>query len=159
MEPLNPGAPEAHDLQPPSAARRTDPLAVEPGERELVLVLTTEASQELAEQLATTLLERGLVACASLLPITSHYRWEGLLTRSAEVQLVLKTLPPCLEDLHAAVMALHSYDTPEWITLPGRTRGEYGRWCADQLASPPPLRADVAPPTPPRTPGDGGPAG
>jgi periplasmic divalent cation tolerance protein len=128
------------------------------GASELVLVLTTEASMELAEQLATTLLERGLVACVSLLPIVSHYRWEGQLTRSEEVQLLLKTQTPCLEALHAAVLALHSYATPEWITLTAHTRGGYGLWCDEQLSAPP-IRGDGGPPAPPETPGDGAPTG
>ncbi|MEB3259648.1 MAG: divalent-cation tolerance protein CutA [Cyanobacteriota bacterium] len=138
----------ARDPQPATASLRPAPRAGDPGDRELVLVLTTEASQERADQLATTLLERGLVACVSLLPIVSHYRWEGQLTRGAEVQLLLKTDPQRLEELHGAVMALHSYDTPEWITLQARTRGGYGLWCAAQLSTEP-LRADAGPPTPP----------
>ncbi|MFY7695599.1 MAG: divalent cation tolerance protein CutA, partial [Cyanobium sp.] len=44
---------------------------------DLVLVLTTEGSPEKAEQLAARLLEEGLVACVSCLPIQSHYLWQG----------------------------------------------------------------------------------
>lgn len=128
------------------------------GQSALVLALTTEASLERAEKLATALLERGLVACVSLLPIVSHYRWEGQLTRGEEVQLLLKTQPPRLEALYAAVMALHSYETPEWITLSAHTRGGYGLWCAEQLLGPT-LRADGEPPAPPTSPGAGDPAG
>jgi len=128
------------------------------GQSALVLALTTEASLERAEQLATALLERGLVACVSLLPIVSHYRWAGQLTRGEEVQLLLKTRASRLEALYAAVMALHSYETPEWITLSAHTRGGYGLWCAEQLVGPT-LRADGEPPAPPTSPGAGDPAG
>jgi periplasmic divalent cation tolerance protein len=124
----------------------------------LVLALTTEASLEQAETLATALLERGLVACVSLLPMVSLYRWEGRLTRSEEVQLLLKTRTSSLEALHAAVLDLHSYDTPEWITLAAQTRGGYGQWCAAQLADPI-IRAGDAPPAPPGNPGAGDPTG
>jgi periplasmic divalent cation tolerance protein len=144
---------------PSMASPAADPSPVDPGEGELVLVLTTEASQELAERLATTLLEHGLVACVSLLPIVSHYRWQGRLTRSAEVQLLLKTRPPLLEALHATVMALHSYDTPEWITLAGRTRGGYGLWCEAQGPTPAAVKTDDGQPAPPGTPGAAAPAG
>lgn len=128
------------------------------GQSALVLALTTEASLERAEKLATALLEKGLVACVALLPIVSHYRWEGQLTRGEEVQLLLKTQPPLLEALYAAVMELHSYETPEWITLSAHTRGGYGLWCAEQLLGPT-LRADGEPPAPPTSPGAGDPAG
>jgi len=48
----------------------------------LSLVLTTEADRERAESLARELLERGLVACVSLHPVVSLYRWQGRLERS-----------------------------------------------------------------------------
>jgi periplasmic divalent cation tolerance protein len=102
-------------------------------ESDLVLVLTTEGSLEKAQQLATSLLEKALVACVSFQPIQSHYLWEGRITRSEEVQMVLKTHLASLEGLYQTVMDLHSYETPEWITLRGQTRGAYGAWCVDQL--------------------------
>ncbi|MEB3316656.1 MAG: divalent-cation tolerance protein CutA [Cyanobacteriota bacterium] len=122
----------------PMETREAPPSRAEQGESELVLALTTEANQERAETLASALLERGLVACVSLVPVVSHYRWEGQRMRSEEVQLLLKTRRPWLEDLYTAVMALHSYDTPEWITLSARTRGGYGLWCAQQMVGPEP---------------------
>jgi periplasmic divalent cation tolerance protein len=107
----------------------TDPEAEQP----LALVLTTEASRERAEALALALLERRVVACVSLLPVQSHYRWQGRLERAEEVQLLLKTSPELLEDLRAALTALHSYETPEWIHWRATTGGAYGAWCHEQL--------------------------
>lgn len=124
----------------------------------LVLVLTTEANLIKAEELATQLLETSLVACVSLMPTVSHYRWQGCKTRSEEVQLILKTHPTCVEALYEAVMALHSYDTPEWITLAAQTRGSYSQWCADQLVGMD-VNSDDGPPARSRSQGDGGQAG
>ncbi len=125
---------------------------------DLVLVLTTEGSPEKAEQLAARLLEEGLVACVSCLPIQSHYLWQGRYTRSEEVQLLLKTHPASLERLYQTVLELHSYETPEWITLHAETRGAYGAWCLEQLARVVP-KADDEPPALSETRGGGGPAG
>ena len=124
---------------------------------EIVLALTTEASLENANLLARALVERGLVACVSLTPIVSHYRWQGKQACSEEVQLLLKTKPHCLEALHQAVMALHSYETPEWITLMAHTRGDYGRWFAEQLGGHG-VRAGGGPPAPAKSPEAGAPA-
>ncbi|MEB3261117.1 MAG: divalent-cation tolerance protein CutA [Cyanobacteriota bacterium] len=124
----------------------------------LVLVLTTEASQERANSLIEALLERGLVACVAQIPILSRYRWQGKDIQCEEVQLLLKTQPHCLEALYQAVMALHSYETPEWITLAAHTRGGYGQWCADQLWGAR-VRADGEPPAPATKPEVGGPTG
>ncbi|MCP9915445.1 divalent-cation tolerance protein CutA [Cyanobium sp. ATX 6F1] len=111
-------------------------------EQPLELVLTSEANEELAETLARDLLERGLVACVSLHPVSSHYFWKGRLERSEEVQLLIKTRPEHLAELRLALQRLHSYDTPEWIHWPARTDGAYGAWvsesCALNLGEPPP---------------------
>jgi periplasmic divalent cation tolerance protein len=103
---------------------------------DLVVVLTTESNPERAERLATTLLEKGLVACVSCMPIVSHYQWQGRTIRSEEVQLLLKTHSASLEKLYETVLELHSYDTPEWITLGAQTRGTYGAWLLEQLERP-----------------------
>jgi periplasmic divalent cation tolerance protein len=122
-------------------------------EHRLCLVLTTESSLERAESLAEALLERRLVACASLFPVRSRYRWAGRMERSDEVQLLLKTSPERLNALQAAVFELHSYDIPEWIHWHAAAGGSYGEWCAAQLSP------DAGPPDGSATPGGGGPAG
>ncbi|MCP9929833.1 divalent-cation tolerance protein CutA [Cyanobium sp. AMD-g] len=121
----------------------------------LSLVLTTEADRERAEALALALLQRGLVACASLHPVVSHYRWQGRLERSEEVQLLLKTNPDNLEPLRRSLAELHSYDTPEWIHWQASSDGAYGRWLLEAL----PLSPGGGPPAPAGTPGDADPAG
>ena len=94
----------------------------------MLLALTTEADADKAEALAEALLERRLAACVALTPLRSLYRWQGRLERSQEVQLLIKTTPERLAPLEEAVHALHSYDTPEWLTwLAGSSPG-YGAW-------------------------------
>ncbi len=121
----------------------------------LSLVLTTEADRERAEALARELLGRGLVACASLHPVVSLYRWQGRLERAEEVQLLLKTTPGQLEALRRALGELHSYDTPEWIHWTAGSDGPYGLWLLEQLR----LSPGGEPPAPAGRPGDGDPAG
>ena len=127
----------------------------EPDPMPVSLVLTTEANRERAETLALALLERGLVACASLHPVVSLYRWQGQLERGEEVQLLLKTTTAHLEALRHALGQLHSYDTPEWIHWQASSDGPYGRWLLEQLA----LSPGGGPPAPAGRPGAGDPAG
>ena len=103
--------------------------------RNLVLALTTERNLEQAELLARELLERGLVACVSLLPIQSLYVWDGQLQQDPEVQLLLKTSTSHALDLREAVLKLHSYDTPEWITWPAMASQAYGHWLYQAIRS------------------------
>jgi periplasmic divalent cation tolerance protein len=121
----------------------------------LLLALTTEASQALAEALAEALLARGLAACVVLSPVRSLYRWQGELQRSAEVQLLIKSDPSLLEELAAVVHELHSYSTPEWIHWQAGCSPAYGSWLAGSCGLTPGAGAS-APPDPP---GDGAPAG
>ena len=97
------------------------------------VVLTSEATPERADALARALLEQRLVACVSVLPVRSHYRWQGALETADEVKLLLKTTPEQLSDLHRALHALHGDQTPEWIVLGGSSRGDYGVWLDEQL--------------------------
>ena len=96
----------------------------------VLLALTTEANTERAEALAEALLQRGLAACVALTPLRSLYRWQGQLERSQEVQLLIKAQPERLAELEAAVHALHSYDTPEWLHWQAASSAGYGAWVA-----------------------------
>ena len=113
-----------------------EPAIGSPGggpDRMVCVVLTSEATPERADALARALLEQRLVACVSVLPVRSHYRWQGALETADEVKLLLKTTPEQLSNLHRALHALHGYQTPEWIVLGGSSRGDYGLWLGEQL--------------------------
>ncbi|MGC6427660.1 MAG: divalent-cation tolerance protein CutA [Akkermansiaceae bacterium] len=82
------------------------------------IVLTNFSDQETAEAIAETLVEKGLVACVSLLPgATSIYRWGGKLTKDSEVLGILKTTRERVGDLEQALLELHPYDVPEFLVL------------------------------------------
>jgi periplasmic divalent cation tolerance protein len=134
---------------PPTA----DAAAGAPGQP-IVCVITSEGDAVRAERLARELVDRGLAGCVSLVPMTSIYIWEGRLEHSGEVQLLIKTSPCRLEELHRAVQSLHSYDTPMWVQWSAQADGGYGAWLA-QVTAPrgglPPAGAD--------SPGNGAPAG
>ena len=119
----------------------------------LVLVLTTEADQERAEALAAAVLQQRLAACVALHPVGSLYHWDGELQQSSEVQLLFKTSSAKLSQLQLAVMALHSYDVPEWLAWQVETSPAYGRWALSELIS------DGPPPDPGATRSNGHPAG
>jgi len=133
--------PPSADLPAPDAvqgcrATAAEPASCGPGEGldcSVCVVLTSEATPERAEALARALLDRRLVACVSVLPVRSYYRWQGAIETADEVKLLLKTEPEQLPALQRALHALHSYQTPEWIVLEGSSRGDYGLWLGEQL--------------------------
>jgi len=99
-----------------------------------LLALTTEANLQLAEQLASTLLERQLAACVALNPVTSIYRWQGQIERSEEVQILIKSHPARAAALEKAVRELHSYITPQWLTWPAEAGESYAAWLSECCA-------------------------
>jgi periplasmic divalent cation tolerance protein len=82
------------------------------------MVLTTAGSREEAERLAKTLVEERLAGCVSLIPgVESVYRWKGEVESATETMLLIKTGAEQVAALEARLLALHSYDTPEFLVL------------------------------------------
>jgi len=82
------------------------------------VVLLTAPSEEVAVQLARTLVVERLLACANLVPgARSIYRWQGALCDEREVVLVGKTTAARVPALMARVPELHPYQTPELLVL------------------------------------------
>ncbi len=82
------------------------------------ICFTTCASPEEADTLARILVERELAACVNIVPgVRSFYRWKGAVQQDAELLLILKTTAARLPALRDALLAAHSYDTPEFVAL------------------------------------------
>ena len=106
---------------------KLNPEAQQPSD--LCIVLSTTATQEDALQLAHTLVEARLVACAQVLaPMQSVYGWEGKIEQTTEYGLVLKTTRQQLSSLEARLMELHSYESPEFVVLAAEASRGYERW-------------------------------
>ena len=99
-------------------------------------MLCTAPSQEAALELSRTLVAERLVACVNVVPgLVSVYRWEGAVQEDAEVLLVLKTTAARLSELEARLMALHPYDTPEFVALAAEhIAPSYAAWLAAETA-------------------------
>ena len=95
-----------------------------------VVVLVTVPTAPEGQAMARSLVELRLAACVNVLPgVTSIYRWEGKVEESAEVLLIVKTIPAQLPELEKAIRAGHPYDVPEILTLPVHSGSEdYLRW-------------------------------
>jgi periplasmic divalent cation tolerance protein len=82
------------------------------------IVLTTADSEELADRIARTLVERRLAACVNVVgPVSSVYRWKGEIVRDRERMLVIKTSAERFPELREAIRELHSYDVPEVLAI------------------------------------------
>ncbi len=94
----------------------------------LFLVLTTESSLANAEELSAKILQKGLAACISMRKVKSRYVWNGELEENVEIELLIKSTKDNLEMLLAALLELHSYQTPELIYWPINASKDYKKW-------------------------------
>jgi periplasmic divalent cation tolerance protein len=82
------------------------------------IVLTTVGSEEEAQTIARTLVERQLAACVNILPrLRSIYRWQGKVETAEEWLLLIKTTSAAFDRVRSAIGELHSYDLPECVCL------------------------------------------
>lgn len=103
---------------------------------DVLLVLVTTPSAEVAAGLARALVEARLAACGNVVPgLRSIYRWEGAVCDEAEALLVLKTTRARFEALRDEVLRRHPYEVPEVVALPLEAGSEaYLAWVRAQLA-------------------------
>ena len=100
------------------------------------LVLVTCATLEEARKIARDVVEKRLAACVNIVThaVESFYTWEGKLEDSSEYLLMMKTSEERLEELRKEVLALHSYDTPEFVVLPIVAGSEeYLKWVGESV--------------------------
>ena len=81
-----------------------------------IIVFVTCESVEQAESIAQAVVTEKLAACVNVLPgIRSCYVWEGALTWSNEILLLIKTTRGRFEQLQDRIRAMHSYSVPEIV--------------------------------------------
>ena len=81
-----------------------------------VIVFVTCENQPQAERIAQAVVEEKLAACVNVLPgLRSCFVWEGKLTWSDEVLLLIKTTRGRFGQLLERVRGLHSYSVPEIV--------------------------------------------
>ena len=97
---------------------------------EFLMVFVTCEGKEQAEKIADSVVSEGLAACVNVLPgVRSCYVWEGKLTWSEEVLLVMKTTGAGFEGLERRVKELHSYEVPEIVGVGvEKGFGKYLEW-------------------------------
>lgn len=104
----------------------------------LVAATTTVTTREQADQLAREILAQGHAACVQVEgPITSHYRWQGVLEEATEWRLTIKTTAAAEPALAQLVHRLHPYDLPQWwVAFAEHASPGYTHWVQQALERP-----------------------
>lgn len=81
-----------------------------------LMVMTHLPDQDSAEQLAEHLVTARLAACINIqAPCISYYAWQGVVERSQEVAVHIKTTPQQLEAVIEAIRHRHPYELPDIV--------------------------------------------
>ena len=83
------------------------------------MVFCTCPDSESAEALARRLVEASQAACVSIVSgLRSVYPWQGKLESATEQLLIIKTRVEVYPELEKTILAHHSYQVPELISVP-----------------------------------------
>jgi len=117
----------------------------------LVAVYTTVGTLVQARKIASTLVERRLVACAQISAVESHYFWEGALQNDREFRILLKTTEARYKSVEAAILALHDYELPAIHAVAvEHAHAPYEAWVGQNSIGETPTRTAGAQAAPPR---------
>jgi periplasmic divalent cation tolerance protein len=83
----------------------------------MIYVFWTCRNKEEAKKIIHGLLEKHLIACASLFPVESVYRWEGKIEEGQEIKVILKTQKEHFDAICSFIEQQGSYDVPEILQI------------------------------------------
>lgn len=86
-----------------------------------------------ARNIATTLLEKKLVACATLFSSASLYAWKGKKTEATETVIIAKTTKSNAKKAVAAIKKMHSYECPAILVFPASANKEFKKWVSGEV--------------------------
>lgn len=100
------------------------------------VVYITAPNHETAVQLARSIVEERLAACANIINgVTSVYWWDQQLQQDDEVVLIAKTRSEYFEPLKQRVLQLHPYDCPAIVAWPiDQGHADYLQWIVTETA-------------------------
>lgn len=84
-----------------------------------IVILVTTGNLRESRRIARRLVQSRLAACVNITqPVRSVYRWEGKVAEDREFLLIIKTSRKRFAEVKSTVLKIHSYTTPEVISLP-----------------------------------------
>ena len=90
---------------------------------------TTFSCRDRAAACARHLIERRLAACVQIEgPVTSIYRWQGVMETADEFRCTCKTSVARAAACSAAILGVHEYATPELLVVVAQASPAYAAW-------------------------------
>jgi periplasmic divalent cation tolerance protein len=102
----------------------------------MIMVYITAPSQEAAKAITRQLLEKRLVACATMWPCASMYWWNGAIHDDAEYIVLAKTILELWESVQTMVKEIHPYEVPCITKIDASANDAYMQWVRQSVTAP-----------------------
>lgn len=96
-------------------------------------IYITHANELSAKKISSYLIDKKLVACANIFPVTSAYWWKGHVQHEGEFVSLVKTIPENWEAVKLAVETVHPYEVPCIIKFDVEANAKYEEWIRDSV--------------------------
>ncbi len=103
------------------------------------MIYTTHSSEVEAKKISQHLLNKKLIACANIFPMSSAYWWQDAIQNEAEWVAIVKTSLEKWELVKSEIEKIHPYEVPCIIKLEVEANEKYEQWILEELSDCPPL--------------------
>lgn len=100
---------------------------------DISMVYITLPSEEKAKEIARMLLEKHLIACATMWPCHSMYWWDSAIQNDQEYIMLAKTTAEKFEQLKKEVSHIHPYQVPCIVKIDATANTPYAQWVRDEI--------------------------
>ncbi len=98
-----------------------------------IAIYITFGSEDSAKKISHQLLEKKLVACYNIFPMSSAYWWEGKIEKDNEYVAIVKTIPDLWNKIVVEVENLHPYEVPCIMKMEVEANEGYEQWVREQV--------------------------
>lgn len=103
---------------------------------QFIIVYITHGTEKAAKMISNFLLDKKLVACANIFPITSAYWWKAEIQNDKEWVSIVKTTMELWDELVKEVEEVHPYDVPCIMRIEATANEAYVNWIRKEVKAP-----------------------
>lgn len=96
--------------------------------KKIILLYSTYSTLEKAQEIVERLLEKNLIACANIFPVTSFFRWQATCKRVNEYVVIAKTIDDVKEEVRKEISTHHDYEIPCIVMFSCDAESEFANW-------------------------------
>ncbi len=93
-----------------------------------ITIYITHSDKAAAQKFTDQLLQKRMVACANIFPITSAYWWQGAIANEDEWVSLVKTQSKYWPRLQTYLVAIHPYEVPCIMKSEVEANSSYEAW-------------------------------